>query len=79
MFMMRETKITSKFQTTIPQEVRKFLDVKPGKEVEWCIVKGMVVVDVARKVKEPVKFLTSQIRLDIDAVKLVKEAREDFR
>jgi bifunctional DNA-binding transcriptional regulator/antitoxin component of YhaV-PrlF toxin-antitoxin module len=73
-----ETKITSKFQTTIPRKVRKFLGAKPGKEVEWNIVKGMVVVDVAREIENPVEFLTSQIKLDIDAVELVKEAREDL-
>jgi len=75
----RETKVTTKYQTTIPEEVRKFLGAEAGKEVEWNIVKGMVVVDVARKVKNPVKFLTSQIKLNLDAVKLVKESREDFR
>lgn len=40
--------------------------------------KCVVVVDTARKIQHPVKFLTSQIKLDIDAVKLVKEARADF-
>jgi len=74
-----ETKITSKFQTTIPREVRKFLDIKPGKEVEWYIVKNMVIVDKAKKMQNPVKFLTSQIKLNIDAVDLVKKAREDFK
>jgi AbrB family looped-hinge helix DNA binding protein len=73
-----ETKITTKYQTTIPQEVRKYLDIKPGKEVEWHIVKSMVVVDTPKIIKNPVKVLTSQIKLNIDAVKLVKEAREDF-
>lgn len=76
---MSETKVTSKFQTTIPLKVRDFLGVKPGKEVEWNIVKGMVVVDSARKIEQPVKFLTSQIKLDIDVVKLVKNARADFK
>lgn len=73
-----ETKITTKYQTTIPREVRKYLDIRPGKEVEWHIVKGMVVVDTPKRIKNPVKILTSQIKLNIDAVKLVKEAREDF-
>ncbi len=76
---MSETKVTSKFQTTIPLNVRDFLGVKAGNEVEWHIVKGMVVVDSARKIEQPVKFLTSQIKLDIDAVKLVKEARADLK
>jgi len=73
-----ETRITSKFQTTIPRKVRKFLGVNAGKELEWHIVKGMVIVDVAKEVEKPVEFLTSQIKLDKDAVKLVKEAREEL-
>lgn len=74
-----ETKITSKFQTTIPKNVRKFLGVVAGKELGWHIVKGMVVVDTASNIENPVEFLTSQIKLDFDAVKLVKESREDFK
>jgi len=76
---MYETKITSKYQTTIPRKVREFLDVKPGEEVEWYVIKGIVVVDTSKKIKHPVNFLTSQVKLDMDAVRLVKEAREDFR
>lgn len=75
----KETKVTSKYQTTIPEEIRKFLGVESGKEVEWNIVRGMVIVDSARRIKNPTKFLTSQIRQNLDAVKLVKESREDFR
>ena len=77
--MKAETKVTQKYQTTIPKEVRKYLDIKPGKEVRWHVVKGMVVVDTHRKIPHPVKFLTSQTKINIDAVKLVKESREDFR
>ncbi len=74
----KETKITTKYQTTIPREVRKYLDIRPGREVEWHIVKSMVIVDTPKRIKNPVRLLTSQIKLNIDAVKLVKEAREDF-
>lgn len=73
------TKITSKYQTTIPKKVRQFLDVNSGKELDWHIIKGMVIVDVSRKIKNPVKFLTNQIKLDLDAVNLIKEASEDFK
>ena len=73
-----ETKVTSKFQTTIPRKIREFLNIEAGKEVQWNIVKEMVVVDVAGKMEKPVEFLTSQIKMDKDAVKLVREAREDF-
>ena len=75
---MTITKITSKFQTTIPTEVRKVLGVSAGKEVEWYIVKGMIVVDSAKTTQHPVKFLTSQIKISLDAVKLVHQARGDF-
>ncbi len=47
--------------------------------MEWHIVKGLVVLDTAKKIKNPVSFLTSQIKLDLDAVKLVREARKDFK
>lgn len=73
-----ETKVTRKHQTTIPKNIRRRLGVGPGESVRWHLVKGMVVVDVHRKVKEPVKFLTSQIKLDVDAVRLVRETREAF-
>ncbi len=75
---MEETKITSKFQTTIPRRIRKFLKVKAGEEVEWEIVKGFVVIDTSRKVDNPVEFLTSQIKLNRNAVELVREARREF-
>ncbi len=73
-----ETKVTSKFQTTIPKKVRKLLKIQAGKEVQWNIVNEMVVVDVAGKMAKPVEFLTSQIKINKDAVRLVREAREDI-
>ena len=73
-----ETKITTKYQTTIPKEVRKYLDIKPGKGVEWHIVKSMVIVETPKRIIDPVRVLTSQIKLNEDAVKLVRKAREDF-
>tara|TARA_Y100000310_G_scaffold323165_1_gene383169 strand:- start:7006 stop:7236 length:231 start_codon:yes stop_codon:yes gene_type:complete len=76
---MTETKITPKNQTTIPNDIRSHLGVKPGDKVDWHTVKGMVVVDTKKRIKDPVKFLTSQIKTNIDAVKLVKDSREDFK
>ena len=73
-----ETKITSKFQTTIPRKVRQLLGIKAGKEIDWHVIKGMIVVEKDRKVKNPTKFLTSQIKIDIDAVKLIREVRGEM-
>ncbi len=75
---MVETKITSKNQTSIPVEIRDKLGVRAGDTVEWNVIKTMVIVNTKKKMKDPVKFLTSQIKLNLDAVKLVKEAREEF-
>ncbi|MGA2199503.1 MAG: type II toxin-antitoxin system PrlF family antitoxin [Nitrososphaerales archaeon] len=74
-----ETTVTRKFQTTIPKAIRKNLEVKPGQKVTWHIVRSLVVVDTHKKVKDAVKFLTSQTKLDLDAVTLVRETKEDFR
>ncbi len=74
---VEKTKMTTKGQTTVPKHIRKFLGVDPGEEVEWHVVKGMVLVDKQHNMKNPVEFLTSQIKLNLDAVKLVKNAREE--
>lgn len=75
---VEETRVTSKHQTTIPKSVREHLKVQPGQSVRWHVVKEMVVVDVHKKMPNPVKFLVSQVNLDLDAVKLVKETRRQF-
>ncbi len=75
----QKTRLTQKNQTTVPKEVRNFLKLKSGEEVEWHIVKGMVLIDAHKKMKNPVEFLTSQVKLNLDAVKLVRESREDFK
>ena len=76
---MTETKITEKFQTTIPKKIRNFLQIKPGKEVEWHIARGLVIIDARQKMKNPVQFLRGQIKMDKDAVELVNEAREEMQ
>ena len=76
---MTETKITSKNQTTIPENIRKSLEIGPGSKVEWYMIRGFAIVNIPTKMKNPVEFLTSQTKLNLDAVKLVKESREDFK
>ncbi len=76
---MEKTKITRKYQTTIPKKIREILNIKPGEEVEWYFIQGNVILQASPKIKDPVKFLTSQTKLDLDAVKLVREVREEFK
>ncbi len=75
---VKETRVTSKHQTPIAKNAGKHLELQPGQSDRWRIVKEMVVVDVHKKTPNPVKFLVSQASIDIDAVKLVKETREEF-
>lgn len=73
------TRLTKKGQTTVPLSYRKVLGVKPGENIEWYVAKAMVVVDKPVKINNPAKFLVAQTKLDLDAVELVKKAREGFR
>ena len=73
---LEETTITTKYQTTIPKKIRKVLKVRPGEKAVWHLVKGLVFVDTHKKIKNPVEVITSKIKLNLDAVKLVEEARQ---
>ena len=77
-YLMIRTKVTGKYQTTIPKRIREVLKVKAGESVEWYIIQGMVVLRKPVKLENPVEFLSSQTSLGIDAVKLVRETREEF-
>ncbi len=74
---MDESTLTSKRQATVPKKIADFLGAKPGQMIEWYIVGGKVLVDAPRKIKNPTEALRDLgIRMNLDAVKLVKEARE---
>lgn len=75
---MSRTRVTPKYQTTIPREIRGPLGIKAGDEVEWRLVREFAVVKSGPRIKNPVKFLISQARLDVDAVKLVRQARAEM-
>jgi len=53
---MQKTKLTSKFQTTVPENIRQKLGVGAGGEVGWHIVKEFVIVDKHKKIENPVEF-----------------------
>lgn len=67
--------VTQKYQATIPKGVRRELGIKPGEQVTWHVLRGMVVLDAHKKIKKPVDFLTSQMRDTRDAVKIIRAVR----
>lgn len=76
---IEKSKLTSKYQATIPKHIRRVLKAKPGEEISWHVVRGMVMVQVPPKIKDPIKVLTSNgISSNLDAVKLVREVREEM-
>lgn len=73
-----KSKVSPKYQATVPQKIREKLGIKAGDTLQWRVVREFVVVEKVRRIEKPVEFLTSQIRLDLDAVQLVRSVREEF-
>ena len=49
---MNVTKISSKFQTVIPEEVRRVLGIRPGNELAWVVKGGTLYVFPVREMKD---------------------------
>ena len=47
--MKNSSKISSKGQITVPQEIRKRLGLEPGDRVEFVVEEGRTVIQPARK------------------------------
>ncbi len=72
------TRMTTKYQATVPKYIRDALGLHAGQELEWHLLKTVVVVNAKPAIKDPIKVLLSGPRIRVDAVKLVKEAREEL-
>jgi len=46
---LTETTVSEKYLTTIPKPVRNFLDLEEGDTVEWHVVDGDIIVEVAEE------------------------------
>ncbi|KYK29063.1 MAG: AbrB/MazE/SpoVT family DNA-binding domain-containing protein [Theionarchaea archaeon] len=71
---MYSTKLTSKNQTTIPEEIRKFLGIKPGEKVEWVIEGDKVILRAKKRFENPLEVIRT---LQIDTKKDVKTLRKE--
>ena len=69
---MYSTKLTSKNQTTIPKQIRKFLGIKPGEKVEWIIEGNRVILRAKKRYENPLEIIRT---LQIDTKKDVKTLR----
>ena len=71
---MHSTKLTSKNQTTIPEEIRKFLGIRPGEKVEWVIEGDRVILRAKKRFENPLEVIKT---LQIDTKKDVKTLRKE--
>lgn len=76
---MYSTKLTSKNQTTIPEEIRKFLGITPGEKVEWVIEGDKVILRAKKRYEDPLEVIkTLQIDTEKDVKTLRKEAEAEM-
>jgi len=77
---MSRTRVTSKFQLTIPKDIREKVDLRPGEVVEINIDdKGEIVIKRFRRVKDPLKVLigrtASPLHVSIEELEEKAETR----
>ncbi len=78
--MAYETKVTRKFQVTIPKKIRSMLGIHRGDILRVKVEDGRIVMEpVVSRVTDPVKELLSifDSPIPIDAVKLVEESWDE--
>ncbi len=72
---MIRTKISSKYQITLPKEVRVGLGVGAGDELYVSREGDKIVLKFLPRMKEPTKFLYGSVKSKEDAVKIIRELR----
>lgn len=73
------TKLTSKNQTTVPEQIRKFLGIEPGEKVEWVIEGDKVILRAKKRYKNPLEVIrTLQIDTEKDIQTLRREAEDEM-
>lgn len=76
---MAKAKISSKYQITLPKEVRDELGVGAGDDLFIVKEGDKVVLKPLLKVKEPTKFLYGSVKSKEDAVEIIRELRKSGR
>ena len=76
---MYVTKLTTKGQTSIPQELRQELGIESGDEVVWLREGHRLVLEPKKRFKNPLEVL-KRLRLKgkKTALELTQEAEEEF-
>lgn len=76
---MDETKVTQKFQTTIPLRIRTFLGINAGEEVDWKIQGNRVVIGKKTRYDNPLELIKKiRVKTSKSTKELIKEAKEEM-
>ena len=73
---MAKAKISSKYQITLPKEVREGLGIKAGDELYIAREGEKVVIKLLPKVKCPTKTIYGSVKSERDAVEAIREFRK---
>jgi len=79
--LIAKTKVNARYQVTIPKEIRKILGIKPGDEIVWSVVGGVICVQSAKNNKNEFSKLSGSIKLSVrltNRQRQLKAARTAF-
>lgn len=78
--IQEKSRLTSKYQATVPKSVRTALRMKPGQKLQWHVWRGMVFVEPEKTMESAARFLTTQTigNSKPDVLKLVRSVRGEF-
>jgi AbrB family looped-hinge helix DNA binding protein len=74
---MSKTKVTRKYQITIPKNIREALRINIGDTLKIKVEGNKIILEPVKPIiSNPIEYLSSlsKEQMDVDAVKLVKES-----
>ena len=78
---MKEVKVTRKYQITIPEEIRKPLNIKIGEKLPIQRRGKVIVIKVKKPIENPSDYLwgISKRTSKLDVLELIKNSRRKLR
>jgi len=78
---LKEVKVTRKYQITIPEEIRKPLNIKIGEKLPIQRKGKLIVIKVKKPIEKPSDYLwkISKKGSKLDVLELIKTSRRNMR
>ncbi|MFQ5976133.1 MAG: AbrB/MazE/SpoVT family DNA-binding domain-containing protein [Candidatus Hydrothermarchaeales archaeon] len=75
--MVYQSKVTEKFQVTIPKKLREAYNLKAGTTISFMPKKDGIEVKFSRKIEDIAEKLYGAAKIEGDAVKIVRKVRSE--